>query len=633
MRRNRLAAAVEYVAAKLQRPRYLRIVATIKVHDRRPELDGTRCPCCNSPDAVIVQELAAGDIVIDLQTGERITAANVPADLWRDFCELAERHDLVVRCSVSTLPLLLDETGRHIFASGGNRAGKTYLGLYWAALQWLRRGGRERRFWLVASTDALAFRLLEKLFRGTGESPAILPAALIERCPDTHRASNLQTRLVDGSLIDLRSFANDPGAERLKSDSIVAAVVDEAAHLPTPDSLTALRGRCVDAGGRLWLASTPRPGSFLRTDVVDKALEWERLPPEDERKASGHHEGAAWLFSLLPMEGNPWLPLANIERDMSTLDMSRPENQRDYGGVWVANEGLFWPGIFEPERHTYAHEDRDLAHWSATFFASVGAGGHVPITHLVRRRMCSSPARNPHHASIAATNDRWLIGQDCNFRMESVIVQVSAPPDMKDKPDAYHYWVQDCVTSVRSNSDAHAERLVSPEISKVFDPRGSRRALEGCLVILDATAIQVTDPHQRRHGLAGSIVDTFARHSLEVRAPLYRRSDTTTAKPSSSSSSAPAKWKKAQPERAATFAVIRRLLNEGRLHIASRAGPLLEAFATQLSEPNGQCPLDGRRGKWDERMGPVDALRYVLYAAATSRAPSAAGYLSDLPAA
>ncbi len=620
MRRNRIAAAVAELAAKLSRPRYLRIVATIKVHDRRAELDGTRCPCCNSPDAEIVRELPAGDIVIDLRTGSRHTADEVPAELWRELCELAERHDLDVRCAVATLPLLLDETGRHIFASGGNRAAKTTTGLAWFALQWLRRGGRERRFWLVASTDATGFRLLEKLFRGTGESPAILPGVLIERCPDTHRASNLQTRLVDGSLIDLRSFANDPGAERLKSDSIVAALVDEAAHLPAPDSLTALRGRCVDAGGRLWLASTPRPSSFLRTIVVDKALEYERLPAEDERKASGRHDGAVWLFAALPMEANPWMPLANIERDTNTLDMSRPENQRDYGGVWVANEGLYWEGKFDPERHTYAHEDRDIAEWSAMFLASVGAVGHVPITGAVRRRLCSSPSRNPHHATIRATNDTWLLGQDVNFRMESVIVQVSAPADQRNDPDAWHVWVQDSSTSMRSNSDLHAARLVSPELSRVFDPRGTTRALDGALVIMDATAITAVDPHQRKHHQAGSIVDTFARHNLEVRAPLYKLG-------------ADSKYKKVQPERAATFRVLTRLLSENRLHVASRCGPLLEAFATQLSEPNGQCPLDARRGKWDERMGPVDALRYLTYAIQNVRAPAEIKSWGELPAA
>ena len=75
-----------------------------------------------------------------------------------------------------------------------------------------------------------------------------------------------------------------------------------------------------------------------------------------------------------------------------------------------------------------------------------------------------------------------------------------------------------------------------------------------------------------------------------------------------------------------------RLLAEGRLHVASRCGPLLEAFATQLSEPNGQCPLDGRRGKWDERMGPVDALRYLTYAIQNVRAPAEVKSWGELPA-
>lgn len=612
MRNSRIAQEVKRIAAERQRSRYLRIVARILVHDRRAEITGARCPCCNSSDAEIVQTIPAGDLVIDLRTGERI-GPDDPA--WTELCELADRHDLDIRSSVHALPLLLDETSRHIFASGANRSSKTTHGLAWLALQWMRHGGRERRFWLVASSEAKAFDLLSKLFRGTGESPPVMPSALIERCPDTHRASNLQTRLVDGSLIDLRGFTNDPGAERLKSHAIVAALVDEAAHLPAPASLVALRGRCVDAGGRLWLASTPRPSSFLRADVVEKALEFERLPAEDERKVSGRHEGAVWLFRKMPMLANPWVPLVHIERDTRTLDMSKPENQRDFEGEWVANEGLFWADIFEEARHTYSHEERDLSLWSPTFLASVGAAGHVPVTKLVRRHICT-PTRNPHHATIAATNDNWLIGQDCNYRMESVIVQVSAPADARDKPDLYHYWVQDCVTTPRSNSDAHAARLVSPEIGKLFDHRRAK-ALDGCLVVLDATSFTIADPHQQRHGLAGSIVDTFARHNLEARAPLYRK-DTATGK-----------YKKTQPERVATFKIIRRLLDENRLHVATRAGALLTAFATQLSEPNGECPLDGRRGVWDERMGPVDALRYLLYAAVNARVVQAAGYLGQ----
>ncbi len=619
MSRKALARRIAALLEVATQATHLHIVATIQVHDRRPNLDGTRCKCCGSEDAEIVRQIEAADIIIDIASGTRLTKAMMPAEKWTALCDEAERHDVPIRCSVKTLPLLLDETGRHLFVSGGNRASKTTTGLYWLALQYLRHGGFQRRFWLLSITEKDCFELLEKLFVGTpspsgGTVPPILPAALVESSPSTHRASNLVTRTVDGAMFDLIAFSNNPSASRGKKHPIVAALVDEAAALPSPAWLSTLRGRCVDFGGRLWFATTATPDTFLKETVVDKCLEWDRMAADDPAKLSGAHEGAAWLHMPLPMIDNPWVPLAFIEDALRTLDMSKPENQRDFLGAFVADAGLYWEDKFDAERHVFAHDRRDLADWSPTFLASVGAAGHVPITGVLRSRLCSSPSRNPHHGTIKATNNKWLVGQDVNFRMESVVVQVTAPADRKNDPDAWMFWVQDCVTSVRSNSDAHAARLVSVELSKVFDPSGSTRTLEGCLVVMDATAITTVDPHQRNHGQSGSIVDTFARHNLEVRAPMYRLSD--------------GKWKKQQPERAATFEVLKRLLKEGRLRVASRCGPLLEAFATQLSEPNGHCPLDARRGKWDERMGPIDACRYLLYSIANAKAPVAARTLS-----
>jgi hypothetical protein len=445
--------------------------------------------------------------------------------------------------------------------------------------------------------------------------PPILPAALVESSPATHRASNLETRTVDGALFSLIAFKNDPDAMRGKKHPIVAALVDEAAALPSSAWLSTLRGRCVDFGGRLWFASTATPSSFLKEAVVDQVEKYERLPADDEAKVSGRHEGAAFLMAPLPMTSNPWVPLDFIENAMKTLDMSKPENQRDFLGVWRANEGLFWEDHFDAERHVYAHESRDIETWSPTFFASVGATGHVPITGMVRSRLCSNPSRNPHHSTIKATNNKYLIGQDVNFgRMESVIVQVSAPPDKKNDPDSWHYWVVDTLTTVNSNTDVHAARIVSVEIAKAFDPRGSSRTLEGCLVIMDPTHITAVDSHQRKHHQSGSPVDVFARHNLEVRGPLYRLSGGT--------------WKKCNLSRAEPFTVLRRLLKEGRLHIASRADNLLEAFKTQLADPDGRYPLDSRSGHWDTVMGPCDALKYLAYAVANAKTPGVMRTLS-----
>lgn len=591
-----LAGRVAAAVARHSRPRYLRIVAEILVHDRRAVVDGTRCECCRSPDAELVERRPAADLVLDTRTGRRISEAEETPARWAKYIALAQRHDIPLRCSTRTLPLLLDESDRHVFASGGNRAAKTTTGLYWLALQWLRRGGRERRFWLVASTDAKAFRLLEKLFKGTGESPAVLPRALVRRAPDTHRASNLQTTLIDGSLIDLRSFHGDPGAERMKSDAIVAALVDEAAHLPAPDSLAALRGRCLDAGGRLWLASTPRPSSFLKTSVVDPAQEFERLPAEDDRKRTGTHEGAAWIFRALPLVENPWVPLVHIERDMRTLDMTKAENRRDYAGEWAASEGLCWPD-FE-ERHQVQHEARDIALLSPAFLARVGAPGHVPITADVVRGLFGRTT-NPHYRVARASNFKYILGQDVNLNpMQTVVLQVTAPADRRADREQWHVWCVDGVTSKHSNSLLHAERLVDREMTSLWGAGG----LVGCGVICDATSLGKVDPHSNRHGQSGSLAETMGRHGFDVRAAKYH------ARPGQVGPG------HHNGERVSYFRLLHRLLEEGRLHVFSRSGALLNAFATQLVEPDGCCPIDSRRGHWDIVMGPMDALRYAVLA-------------------
>ena len=618
MRRSRLASAIEDLSAQLERPRYLRIVATFLVHARPEDLTGERCPCCSSRDAVIVERRPAADVVIDTHTGDRFTEADVSAAVWLEALQLAAHHEVPLRCSTKTLPLLLDETGRGIFAAGGHRSSKTTTGLTWLALQIIRRGGRERRFWLIGSTDEKAFRLLEKMFRATpspsgGEVAPILPAILVHRAPATHRSSNLQTRLVDGSIIDLRSFANDPGAARAKSDPIVAAVVDEAAHLPSDAWMSALRGRCVDLGGRLWLASTATPSSILNALVV-KLGEWEHLPPDDKRRTTGEHEGAAWLFASLPMLDNPWLNLANVEADMRTIDMTRPENRRDYLGEWASSEGRCWTN-FDPERHMVAHEARRVADLSPRVLAEHRAAGHVDITDRVARGMFGRS--NPHVRMARASNFRFIIGQDVNCNpMSSALLQVTAPADTRDDRDTWHYWIVDTVSTSTSNSLAHAERLVSTELARVLDPDGKGSPLAGCGVIVDATAIG-RDPTAHKHGQSGSVVETFWRVGLDARAPAYRK--TTNGKPGHHN-----------PEVLGRYTLVHRLVNEGRLHVFSRAGELLRAFDTQLATPDGIIPLDARRGHWDQIAGPMDAASYAVYAAANMKAPGVVDW-SALP--
>lgn len=631
MRRNRLAMAIAEEVAALERPRFLRIVANLLIHDRREEAPdtGERCICCGSGDAVIVERRLIADLVIDTMTGERITAKTHPVT-WEQYCEIAERHDVPFRCAASAVEMLLDETGRHLFASGGHRAMKTTTGLVWIGIQILRHGGAFRRFWLVASTGEKAFRLLEKLFRPTpspsgGVVDPILPAVLVARAPDSHRASDQLTRLVDGSLIDLRGFKGDPGAERAKSDNIVAGLVDEAAHLPSGAWMSALEGRCLDLRGRLWLASTATPSSHLNP-LVEKILEWQRMPADSPERTSGEHEGAAWVFRPFPLLNNPWLNLESLQVKLRTVDMTKPENRRDYGGEWCASEGLCWTNfIAEPENppigvtrcHLISHEARKVGDLSPRILTHHRADKHVDITPRVARGLFSKA--NPHHKMARASKYTFIIGQDVNLNpMSSALLQVTAPEGDLDNRDRWHYWILDTVSTETSNALAHAERLVSPTLSMALDHGGSGSPLKGCGVIMDATSIS-RDPTAKAHGQSGSIVETFWRSGLDVRAPLYVR--TTPDKPGHRNGPITDR-----------FRLIRRIVDEGRLHVFSRCGDLLNAFATQLATPDGVVPLDARRGKWDRIMGPMDAATYAILAAANVKAPTILRDWASLPA-
>lgn len=624
MLKSKLAKAVAVLEAEIMRPRYLRIVATLLVHDRRPEPDNAHaCPCCLNPNAEIVERREVADVVVDARTGRRITAADVSPEAWDEYCILAQRHEVSLRCSTSTLPLMLDDSGRDFFASGGNRAAKTTTGLYWLALQIIKRGGQQRRFWLVATTDEKSFGLLEKLIEPTpaltedgariGLVPAIIPRALVLRSPETHRASDKRTRLVDGTIIDQRSFHGDPGASRAKADPIIAGLVDEAAHLPSDAWLSALRGRTVDHRGRLWFASTATPSSILNA-TVEKCLEYQGLQRDDPRLLSGTHEGAAWIFRPFPMRDNPWVSLASIEYKTRTLDMTRPENRRDFLGEWVANEGRCWTDF--TAEHIVVHEARSVDKLSPRILAEHHAAGHINITERVARMLFARA--NPVVRMAKASNFQWIIGQDVNLSpMSSALLQVTAPPDRAEDRDAWHYWIVDTVSTPTSNSLAHAERLVSAELARTLDAEGRGSPLAGCGVIMDATAIR-TDPTSRAHGQSGSAAETFWRANLDARAPAYRRNSAQ-------------KLVGYNPEVLHRFTLLHRVIREGRLHVFSRAGDLLRAFEQQLVMPDGIVPLDARRGKWDQMMGPMDATSYAIFASANAPRPAVAMSWAELP--
>ena len=595
--RQALARQLAEVEASLDAPRFLWLRPEVLIHDHAPPGSGP-CPCCGSRHAAIVERVSLRDLVIDCETGRRALVGAVRPEVWEAVTAEAQAHDLLFRCSRQQAPLLLDDGDQHALVGGGNRSGKTTVGLYWLALQWLRHGGPGRRLWLVASTQAKAHRLLEKLFLGTGESPPILPRALVRSMPATHRASSLLTTLADGTLIDLKYWEGDPGAEKLKSDAIRAALVDEAAHLPGPDSLVALRGRCLDAGGRLLLASTPRPDHFLKEEVVDPAEAFARLPEDDERRRTGEHEGARWRVESFSLLDNPWLDAAVVRRELAALDPEDPAVLRDFFGKWVASAGMLWRD-FDVSRHVHLDEARSVADMRATAAQRAGVEQVDATAAVVRRLFQARPS--PHFLGIRATNARFILSSDVNCHpMSTVVLQVTADARAPEDRSRWHVWVVDVIQSYQSNSLRHAEKLVDLQWVRAWSPTATASPYKGAGMIVDPTAIQ-RDPTVHRHGRDPvGLPETLGRLGFDCRPPQYR--------------STPEGPRVVHLARLDSHTLIHKLLREGRLHIAQRCESLIESFLEQVDSGDGVVPLTKSHTKSDRLASPMDALRYGAWA-------------------
>ncbi len=591
--RGALSQQIHEVAARRKRPRFLDVRASLLVHDRRTSRG--RCPCCDSATAEIIETLEVADLVIDLRTGDRLLPGDMGAQEWTNLCGLAQLEEIKFRCSRHQKPLILDETPRHLFASGGNRSSKTTAGMIWLCIQWLRRGGDRRRFWLCSSTSKKAHELLMKIFKGTGESPRILPSRLYRKAPATDRSGDQQTYMIDGSIIDLKSYDGDPEGGRLKSDAIVAALVDEAAHLAGKEPLDVLRGRCMDVegGGRLFLATTATLDSFLKEEVVTKALAYQALPDGDPSK-NDKHEGSRWHFAKFPLLDNPWIPRENIERELATLDPKDPSVLRNYYGEWVTSTGPLWRD-FEPERHILRHEARDFKSLGPKYLAELGASDHVDIT-----GQCVSLVfgqTNPHHKTIRAKNRRYILGTDVNVHpMTSIALQVTAPRGQEKNRDAWHFWAMEHVRTGQGSSFAHVDQLQSTRFGEFIDPKAGGSPFAGCGVVVDAKAFGRDPTVHKFGGDPRGLPDLFARAGFDARAPLYVNVDKKGKRPM-------------PPGRKENFMLVHRVLREGRLHVSDYCRFLIESFMEQQDSGDGVEPLEN-----DRLASPMDGLRYAMYA-------------------
>lgn len=592
--------ALAEVEEALDAPPFLWLRPEVVVHDHAPPGAGP-CPCCGARTAAIVERVRLSDLVVEVATGRRIAEADVRPETWAAITAEAQRHELPFRCSRAQAPLLLEvDDHRHVLASSGNRGGKTTIGLYWLALRILREGGPGRRFWLVASTQQKAHRLLEKLFIGGDDSPPVLPRALVASMPVTHRASTLLTTLLDGTLIDLKHFEGDPGAEKLKSDPIRGALVDEASHLPSEDSLIALRGRCLDRGARLFLAGTPRPDSFLKDQVVDPAEAFERLPADDERRASGAHPGSRWRLVSFGLCDNPWIDQVAVRRELAALNPEDPAVARDFYGIWRASAGQLWRD-FDTMRHVHLDEARHVSRMAATVAERTGQP-LLDATPAAVRRIFQNRG-NPHFRGMRATSSRYILASDINCHpLSTVVLNVTADPRAPEDRSRWHVWVIDCVQSFNTHSLAHGEKLLDPTwLRRTSWDQVAPSPFAGCGMIADPSQFYSGDPTAARHNPKTSLSETWGRLSFDTRAPEYKSGPTgpTVRHPL---------------PRYDSFTLLHRLIREGRLHVSQRCEALVESFLEQQDRGDGVVAFVKSHTKSDRLASSSDALRYGCWA-------------------
>lgn len=591
---------VEVIEQAFSRSRILYIRTEILIHDYAPEVadalerynagehdltcpPAAACSCCGSRTATIVERRRDVELLIDRVTGVRVRREDMPAEAFDQVRAQAEEFYIPLRVARDQLDLLLAPDARGLFASGGNRSGKTTVGLYWLARQWLLRGGPLKRFWLVGHTVPKAFRLWEKLFKGSSTSPAILPLALVVRAPDSHRSTNLQTIMVDGSIIDLQHFT-DPGAENLKSDPIVAALCDEAAHLPSEDCYTALYNRTLDERGAIFLASTPRPSHFLKTKLVDPCKAYARLEPGDPARVD--HEGRLWAFRELSLFTNPWLDPIEVKIRVAALGEEDPSVLRDVFGRWIANSGPLWRD-FSTDRHVIRNEYRGLAEWQEWAKAD--------ITPTVARRLFGRD--NPHYRGLRASSLGYIGGMDVNRHpMSTVVLQVACDPSDPTNRDKWTVFVWDLIYTEHGNALKQADALSSHAFARVRRADAAGSELKGIGIITDGTAV-TRDPTAHSYGGdPRGLAELFGKSGFDVRPPEYSHNN-----------------RPANPAKADSYRLVHRLLREGRLYIHERCKPLITALLEQEDSGDGTTPIKVSHNRSDRLSSPVDALRYAVW--------------------
>lgn len=545
---------------------------------------GPACECCGSRLCGIVERRPDLSLYIDRITGKRVRPERLTPEQRAKIEAVAERVHIPLRVSRKQLPLLFGDGGRKDLVSGSARAGKSQVTLYAFAREWLLRGGKGVHLWLVAPRRVMAFELMRKAIYGDDTAPPVLPEALFNSIPSSEHKT--RAKMVDGTLLSLRHLAAKRGTN-LKSDSVAAVLVDEAAEMSDRDQLNAVEQRVHTTRGRLLMATTPTKNHWLRELVRDPCVAWEKMP-QVERDANPTHTGRYWRYSSLGMVDNPWVDPVHTYREMQAKGgESDPSVQRDYLGIWSGSSGPLWRS-FALTDHVLYNEFRDLQEWDEM--------RRRDITPVVAGKLFGSA--NPGYAGLRAANLRHFGGMDVNISPHStVLLQIAADPDEPTNRDRWTVVVWDMLQTFHGDATVHADALHSKRFARMVRRDSDGETYRGIGIIADATAINHDPTAHRYGGDPRGLVQVFGRKGFDLRPPLYTDRD-----------------RPANPHRADSYLLLHKLMREKRLLIHSRCQPLIDALLEQEDSGDGTTPVKVSHNRSDRISSSVDALRMATWA-------------------
>lgn len=437
---------IDDLAARIQAP-YLYVSLTWKVYGRTEDGEWP----------VLEEVIHDLHVFIVRHSGEHIVIRGEDWDpkAAAEFLELAEHVPLEYSIHRAQLELVLDESHRVIFGTGGQRGGKTQAAALWTIRQWLIKGGRGILSYWIAPDRDLAYIAVQKLCVGEDDEAPLLPPELLASYPSSSTTQNPEIVLIDGFKI-LQKYASEKGKGRnIKGRGPRFITVDEACEIRPIEVWRVIRGRLNKRGGFLgqcFLSSTPMPGHWSHAEII--------LPVDAGRKPR-------FTYAHLSMVDNPWIPLSEVAEAIEDAGgEDDPICQREVFGKFVPDGQALWYA-FRAEKHIRPFQDlEDL--------------GLVDRTATMALRAFPGTQANPH----------WLGGQDYNlFPMSTLVAKVGIPKALLDAcrtederrvvdvPENYVFVAVREIQTRNVGPEMHGHRILEvlhEEIPIACDPSGAQ---------------------------------------------------------------------------------------------------------------------------------------------------------------